>query len=124
MLLPYLVSMYICLNVLGIPSIERKSNNKCIEEERQKITHVLAIKNGSGLEEESHIRTTIAVAAAAIYSLPFSFLLSVDGSVYFTFVKNKENINMTRKRKKKEEKTVCRSTHIYSLRVCVFACGE
>jgi hypothetical protein len=68
--------------------------------EREKITHVLAIKDGLGLEEESHI------ADCCCYDLfpSLLFLLSVDGSVYFTFVKNKENINMTRRRRRRRRK--------------------
>ena len=66
--------------------------------EREKITHVLAIKDGLGLEEEeSHI-----VDCRCCDLFPSSlFLLSIDGSVYFTFVKNKENINMTRRRRRR-----------------------
>lgn len=57
---------------------------------KSKITHVLTIKDGSGLEEESHMRITIttatpdaataAVAAATtIYSLLFLFFSSSTG---------------------------------------------
>ena len=69
--------------------------------EREKITHVLAIKDGLGLEEEeSHI-----VDCRCCDFFPSSlFLLSIDGSVYFTFVKNKENINMTRRRRRRSRK--------------------
>ena len=73
--------------------------------EKEKITHVLAIKDGLGLEEESHI-------ADCCYDFfpSLLFLLSIDGSVYFTFVKNKENINMTRRRRR----IVCRSAHTHT----------
>jgi hypothetical protein len=41
---------------------------------RENITHVLVIKDGYGLEEESHMHTTIITAAAAtIYSLAVFF---------------------------------------------------
>ena len=106
---------------------ERENNNKCIEE-RKKITHVLAIKDGFGLdddgeEEESRIRTTISrmvvavvvVVVTATTAATFDFLLfvlSVDGSVYFTLVKNKENINMTKRKRSRECSSFC--THTYS----------
>jgi hypothetical protein len=69
------------------------------EREKEKITHVLAIKDGLGLEEEeSHIADCYCCCCYDLFP-SLLFLLSVDGSVYFTFVKNKENINMTRRRK-------------------------
>jgi hypothetical protein len=52
--------------------------------------------------------------------IPFPSLsvFSVDGSVYFTFVKNKENINMTRWRKRRKDRlSFC--TYIFSLGGCV-----
>ena len=117
---------------------ERENNNKCIEE-RKKITHVLAIKDGFGLdddgeEEESRIRTTISrmvvavvvVVVTATTAATFDFLLfvlSVDGSVYFTIVKNKENINKAKRERRKDRLSFCAHTHThthgkYSLR-CV-----
>ena len=52
-----------------------------------------------------------------MYSIPpfLLFLLSIDGSVYFTFVKNKENINMTRRRK--DRLLFCTHT-LFSTTVC------
>ncbi len=54
--------MCICVCLLGGPITgqrERENNNKSTggrerEMEKEKITHVLAIKDGFGLEEESH----------------------------------------------------------------------
>jgi len=53
-----------------------------------------------------------------MYSIPpfLLFLLSIDGSVYFTFVKNKENINMTRRRK--DRLLFCTHT-LFSTTVCL-----
>ena len=108
MLLLYLVfvCVYVCVFVgWSYNRAERENNNKSTEGgererkmEREKITHVLAIKDGLGLEEEeSHI-----VDCRCCDLFPSSlFLLSIDGSVYFTFVKNKENINMTRRRRRR-----------------------
>jgi hypothetical protein len=86
------------------------------EREKEKITHVLAIKDGLGLEEEedegeeSHIADCCCCCCYDLFP-SLLFLLSVDGSVYFTFVKNKENINMTRRRK--DRSSFC--THTYSI---------
>ena len=105
---------------------ERENNNKCIEE-RKKITHVLAIKDGFGLdddgeEEESRIRTTISrmvvvVVVTATTAATFDFLLfvlSVDGSVYFTIVKNKENINKAKRERRKDRLSFCARTHTHT----------
>jgi len=89
---------------------------------KREITHVFVIKDESGLEEESHTRTTITVAAAAaIAAATISLsIFSVDGSVYFTFVKNKENLNMTRRRKRiKDRLSFC--TYIFCLAVHLLA---
>jgi hypothetical protein len=69
----------------------------------EKITHVLAIKDGLGLEEDEE-ESHIADCCCCCDLFPsLLFLLSVDGSVYFTFVKNKENINMTRRRRRRKD---------------------
>jgi hypothetical protein len=106
---------------------ERENNNKSTEgreREKEKITHVLAIKDGLGLEEEedegeeSHIADCCCCCCCYDLFPCLLFLLSVDGSVYFTFVKNKENINMTRRRRK-DRSSFC--THTYSIQgyVCL-----
>jgi hypothetical protein len=93
------------------------------KKEKEKITHVLAIKDGLGLgeeeEEESHIADCRCCFCCYDLFPSLLFLLSVDGSVYFTFVKNKENINMTRRRRRKDRLSFC--THTYSLQgyVCL-----
>ncbi len=77
----------------------------------------MAIKDGLGLEEEgeeeeSHIADCCCCCCYDLFS-SLLFLLSVDGSVYFTFVKNKENINMTRRRRRrrKDRLPFCTQTH-------------
>ena len=84
----------------------------------------MAIKDGPGLEEEDEEEEShIADCRCCCYDLfPFLlFLLSVDGSVYFTFVKNKENINMTRRRRRRRKDRLSFCTHTYSLQgyVCL-----
>jgi hypothetical protein len=66
--------------------------------------------------------TTITVpAAAAVAAATISLsIFSVDGSVYFTFVKNKENLNMTRRRKRiKDRLSFC--IYIFCLGVHLLA---
>ena len=93
---------------------KKKKNDKKYTEDNanwgEKITHVLVIKDGFGLEEESHRRTiftpSTSAATTTISSLLFSFLCVC---VFFPLsqttrqsishlVKNKENINMTRRK--------------------------
>ncbi len=73
----------------------------------------MAIKDESGLEEESHRRTTITAvdAAATIYSLPFFFLFFLSTGQSISHLWRTKKILTWRE----EEKTVCRSAHIYSL---------
>jgi hypothetical protein len=77
----------------------------------------LAIKDGLGLEEEdeeeeSHIADCCCFCCCYDLFPSLLFLLSVDGSVYFTFVKNKENINMTRRRRRRRKDRLPFCTHI------------
>jgi hypothetical protein len=89
----------------------------------------LAIKDGFGLEEEEdeeEEESHIADCCYCCYDLfpSLLFLLSVDGSVYFTFVKNKENINMTRRRRRRRKDRLPFCTYTHTLFMAMFAYRE